>query len=80
MAETTGLLNRRAGQPAPRVRISSSPPGLEPTGGNKTTNPARQILAGFFLFQGMVENSLKPVPEQVAEPENLRSRQATIYP
>jgi hypothetical protein len=53
---------------------------LEPTGGNKTTNPARQILAGFFLFQGMAENSLKPVPEQVAEPENLRSRQATIYP
>ena len=39
-----------------------------------------QILAGFFLFQGMAENSLKPVPEQVAEPENLRSRQATIYP
>ena len=80
MAETTGLLNRRAGQPAPRVRISSSPPSSEPTGGNKTTNPARQILAGFFLFQGMAENSLKPVPEQVAEPENLRSRQATIYP
>ena len=33
-----------------------------------------------FLFQGMAENSLKPVPEQVAEPENLRSRQATICP
>jgi len=28
----------------------------------------------------MAENSLKPVLEQVAEPENLRSRQATIYP
>ena len=26
MAETTGLLNRRTGQPVPRVRISFSPP------------------------------------------------------
>ena len=83
--EIGSLLNCRAGQLAPRVRIPSSPPRWKPRGDNDRSNPAGSNTCRIFSFLGYGQNQRGKGSETGSRvskslPKDLTPDQVTICP